>query len=263
MPKLKARVDSLDDLPEALHDLYEEVDGGFVLALEDVDAHPGVKGLKSALDKEKESRAKFAKELATLREQMGDLDPDKARAAQARLQELEDKKLLDEGKVEELLAQRTQRMAKDHEAQVKALKAQLEEAQAQGTELSGQLQKVLVEGAIRDAAVKNGVRPTAVTDVLMRGNSLFKLDGETPVPRDPKGEIIRGKNGVDPMSIDEWFGSLQADAPHLFEPSNGGGAAGSGRGQGSQTRRTLSLSDPQAIGANLEAVAAGEVNFTD
>lgn len=263
MPKLKARLDSLDDVPEALHELYEEVDGAFVLALDDIDAHPGVKGLKSALDKEKKDRLKYSTDLQAMREKLGDLDPEAAREALGKLQQLEDRKLLDEGKVEELLKQRTERMARDHQAQIKALEAKLAEASTGAEQLTARLQKVLVEGAIRDAASKNGVRPTAVTDVLMRGNSLFQLDGDTPIPRDPKGEIIRGKNGVDPMSIDEWFGSLQADAPHLFETSNGGGAAGAGRGQGSQHRRTVSLSDPRAIGANLEAVAAGEVTFTD
>jgi hypothetical protein len=262
--RLKARISSLDEIEEGLRGLYEEADDGtFVLALDDVDSHPGVRGLKTAYEKEQERRKKAGDELAALREQIGDLDPETARAAQAKLLEMEDKKLLDEGKVEELLKQRTERMAKDHEARVKALNAKLEELSGRESELTGRLQKVLVEGAIREAATKHGVRPTAVTDVLMRGNSLFQLDGEDPLPRDAKGEIVRGKNGVDPMTIDEWFGSLQADAPHLFEASNGSGAAGSQRGQGGTHRRTVSLSDPKAIGANLEEVAAGNVNFTD
>lgn len=39
-----------------------------------------------------------------------------------------------------------------------------------------------------------------------------------------------GKDGMTPMTLDEWVEQQIADAPHLFESNAGSGAAGSGPG---------------------------------
>jgi hypothetical protein len=39
-----------------------------------------------------------------------------------------------------------------------------------------------------------------------------------------------GKDGITPLTLDEWVDLQVADAPHLFESNAGGGAAGNGSG---------------------------------
>jgi len=39
-----------------------------------------------------------------------------------------------------------------------------------------------------------------------------------------------GKDGITPMTLDEWVEQQVADAPHLFESNAGGGAASNGSG---------------------------------
>ena len=41
-----------------------------------------------------------------------------------------------------------------------------------------------------------------------------------------------GKDGVAPMTLDEWVDAQVSEAPHLFESNAGGGAAGTGSGGG-------------------------------
>lgn len=265
--KLKPILDSLDDVPEALHDLYEPHDGKYVLALEGVDDHPGVASLRNAYRKEKERRGEVAQKLEALRGQLGDIadmDPEELRANLTKLQQIEDKQLIDSGKIEELLAQRVERMRKDHERQMAALQVQLQEKDGALGKTSARLSEVLVDHAIAAAASKAGVRSTAMPDVLNRGRAVYRLVDDQVVPLDKDGNVIAGKNPAAAMDMEEWLSGLAGDAPHLFEASTGAGAPGARPGQvNGGFKKTLSMSDTRGIGQNLEAVARGEVRFTE
>lgn len=248
---LKAILETLDGVPEALHEFYVQKDGKYVLDAEGVE---DVKGLKSALQREKAERKKRADELASLKEALGDIEPEKAREALAKVQEYEDKKLLDAGQIEELVAQRTERAKADALARVKAIEAAAKQTADEKARIEARLSEVMIDNAIRTEATRAYVRDGAVDDVLLRGKQLFKLvDGEV---RAVKGEAIEyGKDG-NPLTIGEWLNGLVPAAPHLFESSNGGGAPGSGHRPGTGVR--VVANNPNAIGANLEAVATGK-----
>jgi hypothetical protein len=83
---LKAILEKIDDAPEALREHYTEQDGKFVLSVEPVGGYAleDVSGLKSALGKERTTRENLEKEVVKYK----DLDPDRARAALAELDEL-------------------------------------------------------------------------------------------------------------------------------------------------------------------------------
>ena len=49
----------------------------------------------------------------------------------------------------------------------------------------------------------------------------FQSDGKT---------VCVGKDGVTPMTLDEWVDTQVSEAPHLFESNAGGGAASNGSG---------------------------------
>ena len=84
---IKAILTALDQAPEALREHYTEKDGKFVLSVEAVDGYSleDVSGLKSALGAERTKREQYERDVIKFK----DLDPDKARAALAKLAELE------------------------------------------------------------------------------------------------------------------------------------------------------------------------------
>ena len=68
-------------------------------------------------------------------------------------------------------------------------------------------------------------------DFLGRARNVFKLVNGVPTALDVDGKTVRyGKDGVTPMSLEEWADAQVQEAPHLFESNVGGGAPGSGSG---------------------------------
>lgn len=257
MAKLQAKLDSLDDLDESLHGLYVERNGAFYLDVDGVEFEDNVSGMKKALDRQKRE----IKELKEAIQQYDGIDPEKAREAQARLNEIEDKQLLDEGKLDELVEKRVSIMRQDFEGKTKALQKSLEAAQGDNQVLTGRLSEVLIDSAITNAATKAGVRPEAVDDVLNRGRRVYTLVDGVPIPKDGD-TVIYGKDGSEPLPIEDWVSTLQRSAPHLFGETSGGGATNQSRG-GVSLNGKVSSSDANAIAANLEAIANGEIELTD
>lgn len=83
---LKAVVESIDVVPEAVRGFYQETDGKFILQVEPVDGYAleDVQGLKTTLGKEMTLRKKLEKDVVRFK----DIDPEKAREALSRLEEL-------------------------------------------------------------------------------------------------------------------------------------------------------------------------------
>jgi hypothetical protein len=83
---LKAVVETIDAVPEAVRGFYQETDGKFFLQVEPVDGYAleDVSGLKNTLGKEMTLRKRLEKDVLKFK----DLDPDRAREALAKLEEL-------------------------------------------------------------------------------------------------------------------------------------------------------------------------------
>ena len=63
-----------------------------------------------------------------------------------------------------------------------------------------------------------------------RARSVFKLVNGAPRAFEADGQTVRyGRDGVTPMTLEEWVDAQVSDAPHLFESNAGGGAAGNSR----------------------------------
>lgn len=65
---LKAVVSSLDDIQDALHELYEPKDDQFVLKIAEIQNHPDVSSLSNSYQAEKGRRVKQAQEIQALRD---------------------------------------------------------------------------------------------------------------------------------------------------------------------------------------------------
>lgn len=233
---LKRTVTNLEEVPEALRSLYTKSGDGFVL---EVDGLEDVGGLKKALDAERTGRATLDREIKALRQQFEGLDPEKSREAMVKLQALEEKKLLEAGEVDKVIAQRVAALQADHGNQVSSFQTQLAERDKKLEAINGQLRRLTLDGTIREMATRKGLRPEAVTDAIARLTILGVggKDGKPGVRWDLRdGQVVAlrgediayGKDPSKPMTWDEGFEALNEEAKHLFAPSTGGGAGDSG-----------------------------------
>lgn len=231
---LKAVLDSLDAVPEAQREFYKKHDDGkFRLDAEGVEFEENVRGLKSALEKERDEKKTTAQKYRELQEQLGDLDPVKAREALKKLQELEDKKLIDAGKIDDVVAQRMERATQDFETQKKAFNNKLDSVTKERDAANGRLSELLIDGALRQAAVKAGVKPEAIEDAVLWGKQLYRVKDGAVIP-ERNGQTLYGKDPNQPLPMEEWLGGMAQEKPHWFAESSGGGAGG-GKGKGSGT----------------------------
>jgi hypothetical protein len=243
---LKVRVKDIAEVPEALRDHYTSDNGEFVLAVDGMVPNERLREFR-------DNNISLKQQMDELRTKYDGIDPEEARKSLERVRKERDKELVDAGKFEELVAERLNAIKSGHEKEIKTFAGQVKAANDEKDSLSRQLAGLVIDGAIRDAASKAGVRLAAIEDVLLRGRSLFKLQDGKAVPMDGERPIY-GKSG-DPMEISEWMSGLAEKAPHLFESSQGGGAGGSGR---RAAPNTVSRSDSAAFLANLADIASGK-----
>ena len=244
---LKSTVDTIDAVPEALREFYAEKDGKFVLQAEGLSPTARVNEFR-------ENNLALKREMDELRARFDGVDPDRFRELSEREQKQRDKKLIDAGKVDELVAERVAALKADADKQIGTRDASL-------AALTKQLESLVVDNAIRDAAAKASVRPTAVDDVLLRGRQVFRLQDGKAVPMEGD-KIAYGKDG-EPMTIHEWVGGLSERAPHLFETSTGTGATGS-TGAAVAGSKTMSRAQFETLGATERLAAVkGGTKLTD
>jgi DNA-directed RNA polymerase subunit F len=262
VPVFKVSFDSKDAVPKHLLGKVTETDDGkFVVEVASADELHDISGLKSALEREREDRRQAKKEAEELAKRFGDLDPEKAREAMARIQEMDDKDLLEAGKVDELLQQRTEKMRADLEGQIEALKEKNTSLKAELDSKTSVLNEVVIDAEITKALDKNGfkVKKGALDDVLTRARRTWHLDENgKPVAMDGDKKLY-GSDGTSPLGTDEWAKGLFEGASHLFDESSGGGAQ-SGDGDGPGGKKTVRADDPKAFAENLEDIATGKVD---
>jgi ElaB/YqjD/DUF883 family membrane-anchored ribosome-binding protein len=233
---LKRALAAITDVDEALRSLYVEKDGQFVL---DVEGGDDLKAAGTqALANERKARAAAEKALKDLKAQLGDMDPVKAKEAIRIIAELEEKNLLGEGKFEEAVAKRVERIAAEGKTREDALNSETKG-------LRSQLEELLIDNGIQAVAIKAGIIPTAVDDAVRYAKTIWRLKEGKPVPM--KGDdILYGKEPNQPMTMDEWISERAKDRPHWFGPSSGGGATGSAQNGRAAVGGTITLSREQA-----------------
>lgn len=223
---LKGILATLDGLDEATQKLYKKRDDGkFVLDVEGmVD--------KDKLDEFRTNNVELEKRVNKLVEQAKlyeGIDPAKAKEALEQLQQIQDKKMLDEGKIEELFAQRTGRMKSEFDEQLKAkesiigqLKGEIEKVGAEKNKfiLFTQLQRALEDPEL-------GFQPGVADLVKEQVFREFQYRDEKVVRVDKEGKLVYGKNG-DAVGLSEFLTEVAKEKPYLVKPSQGGGARDKG-----------------------------------
>lgn len=152
---------------------------------------------------------------------------------QKKMEDQEDKELLSEGKLEELLNKRTERMRQDFEAQVNGQRTSYENVSKENSTLREELANERINNRLRREAETAGVLPNAIDDVLSRGRQIFSLseDGQV-VARSGDGTLLLSKDGQNVLGLGEFVESLKESAPHYWPSSTGAGLTGSGRQRG-------------------------------
>ena len=169
------------------------------------------------------------------------VDPAKYKELQNIEKQLKESKLVDAGKIDELVSSRVESMKTSHLSEISDRDKKLEIA-------NRQLETLLIDSSVRAAAATASVLPTAVDDILLRAKSVFKIVDGQAVPVNSNGQTIYGQDGVNPMSVSEWIKGVSKSAPHLFAGSQGGGAGGSR----SSSSKSQNMSPLQKIQSGLD-----------
>ena len=179
------------------------------------------------------------------------LDVEELKAFHAQFSNSEDLKLVKDGKFEEVLARRNQKLLDDVARQVKAAQDERDAEKAK----NGKFAQRVLNDSIRAAAVNAGVHKHAIDDALLAARVDFVLDDEGNPVQMKDGEVVLGKNGKTPFSPDEWFAQKVETKPHWF-PSGSSGSeppSGGASGSGSKTMRRAAF---EALPTSEKAKAA-------
>ena len=182
-----------------------------------------------------------------------DLDPEKAREALKKVRELGDDKLIEEGKIEELLQARTERMKEDFDTQLAQALKMNEELKGELGVKDSALSKSIIEKEIREAVLATGkIFSEAWPDVIHRGMQVFKInDKGVADPRDGDSKLLYGKDGTNALTYREWAESLRETAPYIWDENLPGGSGSSGNtqvGGDGQTFIAISKEDVKDVG---------------
>jgi hypothetical protein len=239
---LKTRIKSLEEVPEAVREFYTEQDGEFFLPVEGMVP-------KDKLDEFRTNNVDLKKQLEAIQEKFDGVDPDVFRELSAKAQKERDKKLIDSGKVEEMVNERLNAAKLGFEKERKGL----DEA---NRKLTVQLEGLLIDNAVRDASAKSGVRSSAVDDVLLRARQVFKIIDGRAVAYEGDKQIF-GATG-NPITVAEFITEkLVPSAPHLFEVSKGSDSR-KAEGNNSGGSGTIARDDQKSFLANVSDIASGK-----
>jgi len=220
---LKFKFKTREEIPAELVNLYVEREGAFVLDAEGVVE-------KTKADEMRNHNIDLRKQL----EESSRTATEQLKQVQAEKERLE---LLAQGhKPEEL-----DRLVGER---IKGLKAdwdkQLSTVTTERDSLTSRLTAIQIDQGVLTVATKRGLRPTAIPDITARARVVFKLVNGAPRAFENDGTTLRyGKDGVSPMTLEEWVDAQVADAPHLFESNAGGGAAGNSAGGAAGSQRSV------------------------
>lgn len=222
---LKLVVDTIEGLDEGTAGLYEQKgDGKYHLAIEGYDPTAQAK-----VKEFRENNINLMKEIEELKKQFEGVDAEEYKKILSERQQNKEKTLLDAGKVDELVLEKTERMRKDYDSKIDSLSKMRDELNKQLSDASAQLSRVLIDSEIQKSVSSIGnLKKGAMQHILNLGRLVWKLESNEPVARSNEGKMIYGKDGARPITFDEWAETLLTDFPYFFEGAEGSGSQGSG-----------------------------------
>lgn len=192
------------------------------------------------LAEKRDIKAKYDK----LSGQIEGLDIEAVKNFMAKAGQDEEARLMAEGKIDEVVDKRTERLRAEHARQLQAEKDRADAAER----ASASLKERALADAIRSAASKAGALAEAADDFVFRSRGQFAFDESGDVVAvDRDGRAIYGKDGKTPMSPLEWAESLRETAPHLWPWAAGAGAPGNNGGRATKTFNEMTEAERTAL----------------
>ncbi len=223
---LKFKFKTREEIPAELQPLYVEREGAFVLDAEGVVE-------KTKLDEFRNTNVALARERDELKKRFEGIDPEEVRKLAEEKRRLEEAQQLKAGEVDRVVENRVKSLKAEWDKQLSVVTAECDS-------LTARLTAIQIDQGIITAATKRGLRATAIPDITARARVVFKLVNGSPRAFESDGQSVRyGRDGVTPMTLEEWVDAQVADAPHLFESNAGGGAAGNGAGGAAGSGRSV------------------------
>ncbi|KPD01955.1 hypothetical protein V5085_01730 [Moellerella wisconsensis] len=162
------------------------------------------------------------------------IDPDTVKGMLKRFENDEEAKLIADGKLDEVINKRTERLRGDVDKQLKEANSKVEKAEI----FANKFRARVLGDEIRSAAGKAGALSSAQEDLILRAKGIFQINDEgQAVAVDEDGNPVMGKDGRTPLSPVEWIESLKESAPHLF-PAASGTDAGKHKQSGVHLKRS-------------------------
>lgn len=165
------------------------------------------------------------KDLQTKSKDFEGLDAAKIKAMMAALDQSEEAKLLAEGKIDEVIQKRIDRVSAQHNETIKSLEAQLAEATQNATTFKSQLTKNMITSVLSKAAVESGVLPEAIDDIVRRAEGVFSIDKDGRVSAVDKDGFLVKVDGLE-LTPQRFIDGLKKTAAYYWPASRGAGANG-------------------------------------
>jgi hypothetical protein len=163
------------------------------------------------------------KDATTNLQRFDGIDPDAVRTILSKFASDEEAALIAKGDIDTVLSKRTERMQADFAKKEKGWT----DADARKDAKIKKLESGKVSGALTAAASKAGALPEAMEDIVLRGQSTWRVNDDGDVVAMNGDEVVLGKDGKTPLTPIEWAESLREAAPHLWPKAQGTGAPGS------------------------------------
>ncbi len=224
---LKFKFKTKEEIPAEHVGLYVEREGSWILDAEGVVD-------KSKLDEFRSSNATLTKERDDLKKRFEGIDPDEVRRLAEEKEKLE---LQAKGhkpeEIEKVVEGRLKNAKSEWDKQFSAVTAERDA-------LNARLTAIQIDQGVTTVATKRGLRPTAIPDITSRARGVFRLVNGLPTAFETDGKTVRyGKDGITPMTLDEWIDTQVSEAPHLFESNSGSGAGALPQGGGSRPNGSM------------------------
>ncbi|MBK0412503.1 hypothetical protein QFB56_08320 [Acinetobacter pittii] len=188
-----------------------------------------VKGLKDKNAELIKDKKELKDELGSLKSKVEGLDLDAIKVLLDKSNQDEESKLIAEGKIEEVIQKRTEKMREEHDKVLKAEKERADKAEA----YAEKFKKSVVQSQIVQAAIELEALPEATPDIAFLAQTKFALDENgKAVAVDENGDVVIGKDGQTPMTPKEWVESLREQKPYYWPKPNGMGAPRSNNSKG-------------------------------
>ena len=230
---LKALLETLDGLPENVHEFYKEEGGKFVLDIEGIDDHPKVRGVITANRENVKKRDEYKAKAAELENKLAEIpegfDAEEYLTLKANAGDPDDpnkKKIADEHiqSQKALYEQRIANLTKKHETD-------LADRDAAIAERDGYIDKSLVEAGLKDSLLDVGVDPELLDGALAYLKPSVKVQRADDGNRKAIVETDLGEIDVKTF-VKDW--SQSKGKAFLGKPSGPGAEGNSGSGRSSK-----------------------------